>query len=107
MIDNRAECSLFYFRLPSFHPHLRGSTIRYHSQGRDKRSGSLVDRSQEAWQLVDCMTVSSKEEGVWEYVSDGKQETCGLYLVTLPDLIVEVEILEMDVDCDNGLVVVR
>ena len=88
--------------MPSFHPHLRGSSIRYHSQGRDKRSGE--DR---VWGLQDCMTVSSKEEGVWEYVSDGRDETCGLYLVTLPDLMVEVELLQLDVDCDSGLVVVR
>ena len=52
------------------------------------------------------MTVSSNEEGVWEYVSDGRQETCGLYLVTMPDMLVELEIVDMDVDCDTGLVVV-
>ena len=52
------------------------------------------------------MTVSSNEEGVWEYVSDGRQETCGLYLVTMPDMLVELEILDMNVDCDTGLVVV-
>ena len=58
------------------------------------------------FQLEDCMTVSSNEEGVWEYVSDGREETCGLYLVTMPDMLVELEIVDMDVDCDTGLVVV-
>ena len=53
------------------------------------------------------MTVSSKEEGVWTYTSDGRSETCGLYLVTIPDMVVELEILDMNVDCDSGLVVVR
>ena len=53
------------------------------------------------------MTVSSKEEGVWTYTSDGRTETCGLYLVTIPDMVVELEILDMNVDCDSGLVVVR
>ena len=59
------------------------------------------------WRLEDCMTVSSKEEGVWTYTSDGRQETCGLYLVTIPDMVVELEILDINVDCDNGLLVVR
>ena len=53
------------------------------------------------------MTVSSKEEGVWSYTSDGRQETCGLYLVTIPDMVVELEILDMNVNCEDGLVVVR
>ena len=52
------------------------------------------------------MTVSSKEEGVWEYISDGRSETCGLYLVTMPDMLVQVDIMEMNVDCGSGLVVV-
>ena len=63
-------------------------------------------RSEAKWQLQDCMTVSSKEEGVWEYKSDGRQETCGLYLVTMPDMLVELEIIDLNVDCDSGLVVV-
>ena len=87
--------------MPSFHPHLRGSTVRHQSR-RDKRAGGGA----EAWQLEDCMTVSSGEEGVWHYTSDGRAETCGLYLVTMPDMLVEVELLDMDVDCDTGLVVV-
>jgi len=84
-------------RLPSFHPHLRGSKMSTHSI-REKRSEAK-------WQLQDCMTVSSKEEGVWEYKSDGRQETCGLYLVTMPDMLVELEIIDLNVDCDSGLVV--
>ena len=54
----------------------------------------------------DCMTVSSSEEGVWEYSSDGTDQTCGLYLVTHPDMLIQVEIIELDVDCDTGLLVV-
>ena len=91
-------------RMPSFHPHLRGSTVLHHNV-REKRS---VSRPGEAeWRLEDCMTVSSKEEGVWTYTSDGREETCGLYLVTIPDMVVELEILDMNVDCDSGLIVVR
>ena len=72
---------------------------------RDKRSG-VVGGGEQTWRLEDCMTVSSKEEGVWEYISDGRSETCGLYLVTMPDMLVQVEIMEMNVDCGSGLVVV-
>jgi len=93
-------------RVPSFHPHLRGSKVIKHNLSnkvfREKRSGNAVEQS---WQLEDCMTVSSKEEGVWEYISDGRSETCGLYLVTMPDMLVQVDIMEMSVDCSSGLVV--
>ena len=71
---------------------------------RDKRGGARSGETE--WRLEDCMTVSSKEEGVWTYTSDGREETCGLYLVTIPDMVVELEILDMNVDCDTGLVVV-
>ena len=50
-------------RLPSFHPDLRGSGLR----------GMRRKRSEVVSQMTDCMTVSSNEEGVWEYVSDGGQ----------------------------------
>ena len=91
-------------RMPSFHPHLRGSTVLHHNV-REKRSAARPAEAE--WRLEDCMTVSSKEEGVWTYTSDGRPETCGLYLVTIPDMVVELEILDMNVDCDSGLVVVR
>ena len=102
-------------RMTSFHPHLRGSS-RF-SEGREKRGGV----EQGVWRVQDCMTVSSKEEGIWEYKyvaifiaygyiymfrSDGRTETCGLYLVTKPDQLVEITVHQMDVECDSGLVVV-
>lgn len=86
--------------MTSFHPHLRGSS-RF-SEGIEKRGGV----EQGVWRVQDCMTVSSKEEGIWEYKSDGRAETCGLYLVTKPDQLVEITVHQMDVDCDSGLVVV-
>jgi len=85
-------------RMTSFHPYLRGPK---HFDGRDKRG-----QEEGIWRLQDCMTVSSKEEGIWEYKSDGRTETCGLYLVTKPDHLVEITVLDVDVDCDSGLVVV-
>ena len=53
-------------------------------------------------EVRDCMTVSSSEEGVWEYRSDGRDQTCGLYLVTNPDMLIQIEIIELDVDCESG-----
>ena len=38
--------------------------------------------------------------------SDGRTETCGLYLVTKPDQLLEITLHQIDVDCDSGLVVV-
>ena len=49
-------------RMTSFHPYLRGPK---HFDGRDKRG-----QEEGIWRLQDCMTVSSKEEGIWEYKWD-------------------------------------
>ena len=84
--------------MPSFHPDLRGSHLR-----RPPR----MKRAETVRTVRDCMTVSSSEEGVWEYTSDGTDQTCGLYLVTNPDMLIEIEILHLDVDCENGLLVVE
>jgi len=65
-----------------------------------------INSGDKVLKIQDCMTVSSKEEGTWEYRSDGRSETCGLYLVTRPDQLVEVTIQDLDVDCDSGLLVV-
>ena len=81
--------------MPSFHPDLRGSSFR----GKRKLA-------KEVNQLKDCMTVSSNQEGLWEFRSDGSPETCGLYLVTNPDMLIELEIIENDIDCQSGMVVV-
>jgi len=56
--------------------------------------------------LDDCMTVSSGEEAGWQFVSDGRTETCGLYLVGRPDQLVEITLHEIDIDCTDGLVMV-
>lgn len=56
--------------------------------------------------LEDCMTVSSGEEAGWQYVSDGRSETCGLYLVGRPNQLVEITLHEVDVECTDGLVMV-
>ena len=84
--------------MPSFHPDLRGSHLR-----RPPR----MKRSETVRAVRDCMTVSSSEEGVWQFTSDGREETCGLYLVTNPDMLIEIEIIDLDVDCETGLLVVE
>ena len=66
-----------------------------------------MKRAETVRAVRECMTVSSSEEGVWEYTSDGTDQTCGLYLVTNPDMLIEIEILHLDVDCENGLLVVE
>ena len=57
-------------------------------------------------QLADCMTVSSREESSWVYRSDGRMETCGLYLVSQPDMRIQVTVEQLEVDCSSGLVLV-
>ena len=66
-----------------------------------------MKRAETVRTVRDCMTVSSSEEGVWQFTSDGTDQTCGLYLVTNPDMLIEIEILDLDVDCETGLLVVE
>ena len=61
-----------------------------------------MKRAETVRAVRECMTVSSSEEGVWEYTSDGTDQTCGLYLVTNPDMFIQVEIIDLDVDCESG-----
>jgi len=82
-------------RLPSFH-----KSRRERGDIREKRGES------EYWPIIDCMTVSSADEGGWEYRSDGRTQTCGLYLVGRPNQVVEITMEEVNVDCTEGLVVV-
>ena len=66
-----------------------------------------MKRAETVRTVRDCMTVSSSEEGVWQFTSDGTDQTCGLYLVTNPDMLIQVEIIDLDVDCETGLLVVE
>ena len=55
---------------------------------------------------VDCMTVTSKD-GHFYYKASPKDEvepgtTCGLYLITDPERIIEIELIHVDVSCENG-----
>lgn len=56
--------------------------------------------------LKDCMTVTSKD-GHFYYKASPKDEvepgtTCGLYLITDPERQIEIELLHVDVSCEDG-----
>jgi len=52
----------------------------------------------------ECVMVSM-EEGVFHYMSKGKSETCGLYLLTDPDKSIIVTVDYLDARCDQkGLI---
>jgi len=60
-------------------------------------------------EVTECMTVatmSNAKEETWYFRSKGDEETCGLYIVGEPSTMIEVTILELDVECSNGLVMV-
>ena len=40
--------------------------------------------------------------GELTYTSEGSEEVCGLYLIGMPDQIVEIEFLDFNVRCDTG-----
>lgn len=52
------------------------------------------------------MTVTSKD-GHFYYKASPKDEvepgtTCGLYLITDPERLIEIELIHVDVSCENG-----
>ncbi|KAK4016242.1 corticotropin-releasing factor-binding protein [Daphnia magna] len=56
--------------------------------------------------IDDCMTVTSKD-GHFYYKASPKDEvepgtTCGLYLITDPERQIEIELLHVDVSCEDG-----
>lgn len=58
---------------------------------------------------LDCMTVTSKE-GLFYYKASPKEEhvpgtTCGLYLITDPNFLVEIEVVHLDLTCEDGAVI--
>lgn len=60
----------------------------------------VVDR------FPDCMTVTSKD-GHFYFKSSPKDEimpgtTCGLFLITDPERQIEIELLHVDVSCEDG-----
>ena len=40
--------------------------------------------------------------GELSYTSPGNEEVCGLYIIGLPEQIIEIEFLDFDVRCDTG-----
>lgn len=78
------------------HPH-----TPHHKRAPHKRG---EHGQQDVRTVTDCMTVSIDEEATWRYDSTGQEETCGIYLVTKADHVVEVTFEEVNVDCEEGLV---
>jgi len=59
---------------------------------------------------TDCITVTSKH-GNFHYKAASNDMalgvTCGLYFITDPDKKIEIEITELDLSCDGGVLSVR
>ena len=55
---------------------------------------------------ADCIFMAS-EEGEFTYKSDGSPNVCGLYFISPPESLVEIEFTSVNVDCQTGLAVVR
>ena len=42
------------------------------------------------------------QPGELQYISEGSLDVCGLYLIGLPDQLVEIEFVEFNVHCETG-----
>ena len=40
--------------------------------------------------------------GELSYTSQGSEDVCGLYLIGLPNQVIEIEFLDFNVRCDTG-----
>ena len=56
--------------------------------------------------LPECVHMQSTP-GELTFTSEGSEDVCGLYLIGMPNQIVEVEFLDFDISCDTGLLAVR
>nr|CAH0110674.1 unnamed protein product [Daphnia galeata] len=84
-----------------------------HEQGKNAPSSPAdpilqqTRQRRDAYNIIeDCMTVTSKD-GHFYYKASPKDEvepgtTCGLYLITDPERIIEIELIHVDVSCENG-----
>nr|XP_022310171.1 corticotropin-releasing factor-binding protein-like [Crassostrea virginica] len=70
------------------------------------KSDFLSKRSRSnSYGVVDCIFMAS-EEGEFTYKSDGSPNVCGLYFISPPESLVEIEFTSFNVDCQTGLAVV-
>ncbi|XP_033726033.1 corticotropin-releasing factor-binding protein-like [Pecten maximus] len=51
--------------------------------------------------VVQCMDMQSFE-GEYKFTADGTGSVCGLYLISLPEKLIELEFMHFDVDCEAG-----
>lgn len=51
--------------------------------------------------VVQCMDMHSFA-GEYKFAADGTGSVCGLYLISLPEKLIELEFLEFDVGCEAG-----
>ncbi|XP_060076608.1 corticotropin-releasing factor-binding protein-like [Ylistrum balloti] len=65
-----------------------------------KRSSSKRNTRSSAT-VVPCMDMQSFA-GNYEFTADGSGSVCGLYLISLPEKLIELEFLHFDVDCEAG-----
>lgn len=54
---------------------------------------------------IECVHMQSTP-GELTFTSEGSEDVCGLYLIGMPNQIVEVEFLDFDISCDTGLLAV-
>ncbi|XP_076356706.1 corticotropin-releasing factor-binding protein-like [Tachypleus tridentatus] len=81
---------------------LQGFEVRSRRQrALESESYYRIDSSQPGT----CMHFRS-EEGIYEFVSDGTDTVCALYIISDPEYIVEFEFHSIDVSCLKGLVAV-
>lgn len=79
----------------------------------ERRGGSLrrilkrAKESSEKIQIYECVQVSHRTEGSFHFLSEGREETCGLYLVGRPDQRVKLtlERAVLDDDCEKETIV--
>jgi len=55
--------------------------------------------------FVGCMEMVAKP-GEYTFTADGSGQVCGLYVISPPDQVVELEFVDFDVPCETALIAV-
>ena len=44
----------------------------------------------------------TSEEGTYFVQSSGTEETCGIYVVADPDIVIDISLKKLSIDCNSG-----
>ncbi|XP_062620900.1 corticotropin-releasing factor-binding protein-like, partial [Saccostrea cucullata] len=77
----------------------------FHKRSVVYKSDLLGKRPRRSNEVIDCISMASTE-GDFTYRSDGLTSVCGIYFISPPESLIEIEFSSFNINCKSGLAVV-